>query len=358
MSVPRLSVVVPVYQSADMLRECLQAIAASSLDAGARELIVVDDGSRDDSGVVAGQFADRVLRVHDGPRGPASARNLGATHARGEVLVFVDADVVVSHTALEQLDELFTRDPGLTAAFGAYDTSPRDPGVVSQYRNLLHHFVHTQHAGPAVTFWSGLGAVRRRAFLDAGGFDARRFPRPECEDIELGYRLSDRGARMLIVPSVQGTHLKRWTLQGMLRTDLTARAIPWMHLLLERRGRPAMRVLNVSQTERWLTALIGVACGAVLAAALLADVRWLWLAIICIVCVLLGNARLLGWFVQTRGVRFAVRAAGLRLLFYVVSGAGALVALLTHHRQPSWPEPEPLPASPVPLLQSTDHAPA
>ncbi len=346
---PRVSVVVPVYRSANTLRECLQAISASSLDARMRELIVVDDGSRDDSGKVADAFADLVLHVDDGPRGPAYARNLGATRARGDVLVFVDADVVVSHTALTQFDELFTHDGELTAAFGAYDTQPRDPGLVSQYRNLLHHYVHTQHAGPAATFWSGLGAVRRQAFLDAGGFDANRFPRPLCEDIELGYRLTDRGHRIRLVPEVQGTHLKRWTLGGMLRTDLTARAIPWMHLLLERRGMPAARALNVNAVDTWLTLLAGVACGAAMLSLALRDVRWLWLSVFCIVCIVVANAPLLRWFAQLRGAGFALFAAGLRVLFYLVSGAGAAIALLTHHRQPAWP-------SPASLQQSTDHA--
>lgn len=348
-AVLRVSVVVPVYQSASTLTECLQAISTSSLNTNVRELIVVDDSSSDGSAAIANEHADVVLHVVGGPRGPAHARNLGAQQARGDVLVFVDADVVVSHTALAQLDELFTRDRELTAAFGAYDTSPRDPGVVSQYRNLLHHFVHTKHPGEAVTFWSGLGAVRRQTFLEVGGFDANRFPRPLCEDIEFGYRLTDRGHRMLLVPEVQGTHLKRWTLGGMLRTDLYARAIPWMHLLLERRGQRASRALNVNAVDMWLTALAGVACAAALLTVMLGDARWLWLVLFCIVCMVVGNAPLLRWFAGIRGAAFAVYAAALRVLFYVVSGLGAAIALLTHHRQPAWP-------APASLMESTDHA--
>ena len=58
--------------------------------------------------------------------------------------------------------------------------------MVSQYRNLLHHFVHQHGHAEASTFWAGCGAIRRAAFDAVGGFDAARFPRPSIEDIELG----------------------------------------------------------------------------------------------------------------------------------------------------------------------------
>jgi hypothetical protein len=74
-------------------------------------------------------------------------------------------------------------------------------------------------------------------FLAIGGFDTVRFPRPQIEDIELGYRLRDAGGRIVLDPTVQGTHLKQWTFWRMLRTDVIDRGIPWMRLLLERRGR-------------------------------------------------------------------------------------------------------------------------
>ena len=70
------------------------------------------------------------------------------------------------------------------------------------------------------TFWAGLGAIRRRAFLAAGGFDELRFPEPSIEDIELGMRLAADGAWIELDPSLQATHLKQWPLLRMLRTDL------------------------------------------------------------------------------------------------------------------------------------------
>lgn len=327
---PYLSVIVPAYRAEQTLPQCVHAIHESDFPDEARELIVINDGgSVNDGGP-------------DGPRGPAHARNVGAQRARGHVLVFVDADVVVSPRALSQFAALFRNDPGLVAAFGAYDTRPSAPGFVSQYRNLLHHYVHTQHPGPARTFWSGCGAVRRAEFLASGGFHSARFPKPLCEDIEFGYRLTDAGHRVRLVPQIQGTHLKQWTLGSMVRTDLFARAIPWMHLLIERRAVSREGALNLAVGERLLTATAGVLCLSLVLALVLADARWLLLSAVCIVMIVLGNAKLLAWFARERGWWFAVRVVPLRVLFHVVSGVGALVALLTHHRMPAWSAPSPL----------------
>ncbi len=109
---------------------------------------------------------------------------------------------------------VFTNEPDVSAVFGAYDTQPEAPQLVSQYRNLLHHFVHSQSAGEAETFWGGCGAIRREVFLEAGRYDEWSYPRPQIEDVELGHRVRALGHRILLRPEIQCTHLKRWTLRG------------------------------------------------------------------------------------------------------------------------------------------------
>src|SRR5207244_8179187 len=113
--------------------------------------------------------SDEILVVDDlQVPGPAAARNEGARRATGEVLVFVDADVVPHADAFRLIRGAFDGDPELVALFGSYDDAPPAPGAVSGFRNLLHHHVHQAGAGPAETFWAGLGAVGREAFLQAG----------------------------------------------------------------------------------------------------------------------------------------------------------------------------------------------
>jgi hypothetical protein len=209
----RLTAIVPATNTPPTLERCLAAIrsAADTPD----ELVVVERA---------------------GAGGPAAARNEGALTATGDIVVFVDADVEVHEDAFTRIRAAFEDDPELTAVFGSYDDRPGAPGVVSVFRNLLHHHVHQTSPGPAQTFWAGLGAVRREAFDAVRGFDSDRFKTPSVEDIELGMRLSASGRRIKLDPSIQGKHLKAWTMVSMVRTDLLSRGVPWVGLLLQHRS--------------------------------------------------------------------------------------------------------------------------
>lgn len=173
--------------------------------------------------------------------------------------MFVDADVAVAADALARLRRALASDPALTAVFGSYDDAPAARGLVSRFRNLLHHHVHQSSPGPATTFWSGLGAVRRRDFERLGGFDARRYGHASIEDVELGARLVAAGGRVALDPTAQGKHLKRWTLADMVATDFARRGVPWVRLLL--RSGTGSAALNLGRRHRLsaVTCVIGAA---------------------------------------------------------------------------------------------------
>ena len=207
---------------------------------------------------------EEIIIVTDPPNsGPALARNIGAAEANADVLVFVDADIVVHPDIFRRIRAAFYVDPDLTALLGSYDDGPQDPGAVSAFRNLLHHYVHRTQPGPAQTFWTGLGAVRREAFEAVGGFDAERYTVPSIEDIDFGRRLFARGARIDLDPRVQGTHLKHWSVRGMVKTDLLRRGVPWMSMLLRERSTSAS--LNLSSRHRVSTLACVVGVGALAA---------------------------------------------------------------------------------------------
>ena len=322
---PRLSVIVPNRDGAGFLAHSLPALRASDLPGDVWELIVVDDGSGDGSADVAGRFADLLVRRPEGG-GPAAARNHGVRQSRGDILVFIDADVSVHRDALRRLAQTFDTDD-VAAVFGSYDTSPRAPGLVSQYRNLLHHWVHSQGRGEAETFWAGLGAVRRDVFMAAGAFDETM---PQLEDIDLGYRLRALGHRILLRPEIQGTHLKHWTLRSMVLTDLFGRGVTWMRLHLEqgRRGRPG--TLNLRPGEKLYTLLAAGAALAVGVAVIGGQRRWLIAAALCLALVVVGNLPLFRWFARERGLRFAVSVVPLRLLYYLLNAIAAPIGFLHH----------------------------
>jgi len=326
---PSLSVVVPVRDGGRDFERCLQRLRESVVTDF--ELIVVDDGSTDDSAALALGAGATVVRIPT-PRGPAAARNLGAKAARSSLIFFLDADVAVHPSTLGLALARFEADPGLTALFGSYDDMPATPGFVSQYRNLLHHFVHQQGTfqqgiRPAHTFWTGCGMIRRDVFLEFGGFDPRLYPRPAIEDIELGYRLTRAGHRIVLARDVLATHYKRWTLPEMVRTDIFRRGVPWT-LLIKRTG-TIETDLNVKADQKASVALTGLT---LLAGLLCAVIPWAGIGLLIGPAVIVAlNLDFFAFLVRRKGAAFAVAALPLHLLYYSCCGFSVLIAQLYWH---------------------------
>lgn len=317
---PSISVIIPVYNGAAYLNSCLQAVAASNHRS--YECIVVDDGSTDGGRNIAAQFPTsvRVMHLAEGPRGPAYARNRGAEAARGAILFFLDADIVLSSGALRCVASLFQERTDVAAVFGSYDARPKAKGVISQYRNLLHHFVHQNGNREASTFWAGCGAIRRSVFEAIGGFDEKRFQRPSIEDIELGYRLRHSGYRILLEKRLQGTHLKSWNLYSLIRTDISCRAMPWSRLILETKKLP--NDLNLKLGQRVSFALVALAC--VFLALAVVQPQWLVASAAALITVGALNRKLYLTFFRQRGIFFTAACILLHLLYYLYSGLSYL----------------------------------
>ena len=266
-----LTVVVPAYNGGRELEECLAAITEGTRRPD--ELIVVDDASTDDSGPRAARRGARVITLAASPGRPMPATPACGSH--GDLIVFIDADVAVHADTLARLERRLRDDSTLVAVFGSYDDAPPAPELVSQYKNLQHHWVHQHACRDAQTFWAGCGAIRREAFLAIGGYDIA-FERPAIEDIELGLRLTDAGLRVELDREILCTHLKRWTLASLLQADIGGRAIPWCRQIA-RRGQ-APHDLNLSNAARWSGALSWLALLALCAAPWYGPLWFVWLA--------------------------------------------------------------------------------
>lgn len=286
---PRLSVIIPVYNSAHLLPACLESLHASHYRD--YEIILVDDASTDHTAELAATLPVRFLRLPC-RSGPAVARNRGSALARGDYLLFMDGDVAVHPETLGRIVDTFVRDAGIDAVFGSYDTDPAAANLFSQYKNLFHHFVHQQSREEAWTFWTGCGAIRRAVFLGMGGFDGS-CDRPCIEDIELGVRLHKAGHRIVLNKRIQVTHLKRWSLAGILKTDLWDRGVPWTQLLLREKIFP--NDLNLKLSQRICTVLTyGMLSAAAFGAWCSAGLLWsLVLGVVAIL--LLDYASQKGW---------------------------------------------------------------
>lgn len=338
-SQPELSVILPVYNGEAFLDRCLGALSRS--DFRRFECIVVDDGSTDNSAAIARKHGATVVLL-ERRGGPARARNRGVAVARGPIVVFLDADVCVHADTLALIVGYFRDHPEVDAVIGSYDDEPAEQGLVSQFKNLSHHYVHQRSRTEAWTFWAGCGAIRKTAFEHVGGFD-EGYTRPSIEDIELGSRLLTHGRRIQLERTIQVKHLKRWTLGSLVRTDLFDRGVPWVALLLHHRMMPSD--LNVTIAHRFNIALVYVAClllaaGTLTASGLLppspalpgAEVLVL-VALALVAVVVAIDAPLYRFFASRRGVMFALATVPLQWLYYGYCGLAVVLGLIGYARR-------------------------
>jgi GT2 family glycosyltransferase len=320
-----ISVIVPVYNGEAFITSSIPPLMAMVERSEVLEVIVVDDGSTDASVVIAQRLGARVISS-GGRMGPGGARNQAANLASGDLLWFVDADVVVHDDAAVNLHKTFDN-PEVVAVFGSYDTRPPAQNFFSQYKNLVHHYYHQHASDEASTFWSGCGAVQREHFLAANGFDVERYKYPSIEDIELGHRLIKAGGRIRLNREVQCTHLKVWRFGNLIHTEIFRRAIPWSRLIIGA-GEGIPNDLNVGMAEQARALVAGV-----LLLVLLAVVTGLATPIVLLFAVLLmlaANLDIARFFYRRGGCVFACCALAYHQVYYLYSAAAFAWVFLEH----------------------------
>lgn len=320
----RISAIMPVYNGARFAPQSLPPLLDMSRRGEVMEVIVVDDGSSDDSAGIATKLGARVLST-GGRTGVGAARNLAVDAAGGDVVWFVDADVVVHDNAAKIIARGF-EDPAVVAVFGSYDDTPPARNFLSQYKNLVHHYYHQRAKSEASTFWAGCGAVRKSAFTTVGGFDTKRYLLPSIEDIELGYRLRAAGGRIRLLKDLHGTHLKIWRFVGLIHTEMFSRAIPWTRLMLKQ-GK-LTGDLNISLGER-LKAVVAVG---LLLGVIATAIGWVspWALASILLVTGFANWRLVKLFFQRNGLLFSLAGLLFHQFYYLYSSTAFAYAWVIH----------------------------
>jgi glycosyltransferase involved in cell wall biosynthesis len=313
---PDVSVIVPAYNAAATLRRCLDSIFAQTKSDVV--VIVVDDGSTDATRQIAAQYPVRLLVIPKNS-GASAARNHAAKESRGHLLFFVDADVALAKGALVR-GRLSMEQPGVDAVIGSYDNEPAVNTIVSQFKNLAHHYFHQSSDPEATTLFGACCLIRRELFFAAGGFDETM---SAIEDVELGYRLSAHGADIRLERGLQVTHLKRWTLSLLVKTDMTQRAIPWTLLWLEHHHLP--KGLNFSRDQRW-AALLAAGMVALLPIAIFRPLALVPLAGLLLAAAWI-NRGLYSLFFRHGGTSLLVAGFLLQQLYYLYSLVGMIVGI-------------------------------
>lgn len=314
-----VSIIVPVHNSFGTLCRHLDSIMCSTYKD--YELILVDDGSQEDYREVLKRYPVVYKRLGQ-RRGSYYARNVGAEDARGDILVFLDADIVIRSDTLEKIVDIFSQSPDISALIGSYDDDPGAHDTISQFKFLCHHYIHQHERQYVGSFWTGCGAIRSKVFNELGGFNLNLFSSlNSVNDVDLGYRLKERGILVYNARHIQVKHLKKLNLLEWIRTDIFVRGLPWMKILWMHKD--FSRTLNinhrtmVSLVSAWLMFLFAAVClwihGAV------------WILGFLAALFLGTNYNLLKFLGQKRGCPFLLACVPLLFIYYFNCGLCVLL---------------------------------
>jgi len=240
---PRVSVVLPTFNRADMLAACLRALDAQRLSPADYEVVVVDDGSTDRTPAVIGQWTSRTgmaRRAYSRANGgPAAARNDGIRRARGALIAFLDDDCIPDADWLPSLLDAFPADASC-AGIGGRIVGASD-ALVARYVDWRGLLVH-QRSGDGIVYLVTANALfQKRCLLEVGGFD-ERFRWAGGEDPELARRLRARGYYLLATERARVVHRHRETFRELMDMATRYGRGAAIEAQLYGQSRPAQRV--------------------------------------------------------------------------------------------------------------------
>ena len=311
---PTVSVVIPAWSAERHLPACLAGLARQ-VDPPSFEILVVDDASPDRTAEVA---AGATVIRHEHNRGAAAARNTGARAARGEVLLFVDSDVVPEPGLLAGVAALF-EDTSVAAATGRYTAEPANPGRFARYkaRWTWHCWEQTgARTGRSSHLQGALAAIRADAFARVGGFD-ERYAGGNVEDYELSARLRAEGVAIVFDDRLGGAH--HFPGFRTVARNYWDRTRMWMRLA------PEQKAFSSGQANpRSAAAAVAALGGAATHAGSLLFPPLIVPALACDAAFLASTGGFLRYVAREDGLRFAAYAAGCHYALSAVVGAAAL----------------------------------
>lgn len=210
----KISIVIPAHNAENGIRQCLESIyLEQDMD---YEVIVVDDCSTDNTLEMVRSFPCKVVTLSK-HSGAAVARNEGTKHSTGEIILFLDSDVFLQKNALKYLRDSFEKHPEVDAIQAVYTKRPVIDNLPSLARNYYkYHKIERLSEGYIFGLNSYCFAIKKEIFQGIGGFS----PEAEgTEDVELGYRLTKSGYKILLNKNIQVKHAKSYTFFSLLRSD-------------------------------------------------------------------------------------------------------------------------------------------
>jgi glycosyltransferase involved in cell wall biosynthesis len=224
----QISIIIPTFNSAKVLQKCLESLINQTIDGETYEVIVVDDGSTDETKEVVARYP--VKYIYQQNRGPAAARNNGVRQAAGEIVLFTDADCEPQPNWIEEMIKPMNDDQ-VVGVKGTYKTRQKEliaRLVQIEYEHKYERMKKFKYIDFIDTYAAG---YLKDVFLKYEGFD-ERYPKASVEDQEFSFRLSHDGYKMVFNPDAIVYHRHSARLWDYLRKKY--KIAFWKAFLLKR----------------------------------------------------------------------------------------------------------------------------
>lgn len=306
------SVVIPSYNSSRTIGLCLKAVL--SMD-GNYEVIIVDDKSTDNSV----STVKRLMKSHKNLRlvelgrkaGAAGARNIGVKKAKGDIIMFTDADIICSKDTLTKAEGIISQNKDVAAFVAIFSPKLIHKDILSNYKHLYlcHYFIKQDDY--ITTLNTSLMFIRKGIFEKLGGFDQKLGV--IGEDVELGTRIVGNGHKILLCRSLAMEHLKEYSLGNFVRDELTrARKMfrIFLNAKLEKKPKTASNTYKLKPISLYISLALTAMMAAMAIAYLVTGFKPAFYAVLMLIAGFIAtNLSYWSYLKSQRGALFALKAS-------------------------------------------------
>ena len=210
----KISAIVPFYNSEETLRDCLECI--HSAEPSPNEVILIDDCSTDASASIAENFPFKIIH-NDINRERSICRNIGKDAAEGDIIVFIDSDVLIDRNVFGVIRSAFEKDPSLAGLSGIPGMESTYSNFSSRFKALYMNFVLTRHSGPVEYAHGCIQAYRADPVFGKDGMEFKDYV--PIEDIQFGLALCELGEKILLTSQISFVHKRYYSLLDLVKND-------------------------------------------------------------------------------------------------------------------------------------------
>ncbi|MCM8781787.1 MAG: glycosyltransferase [Candidatus Omnitrophica bacterium] len=331
MNMPFISVVIPVYNGEETIKRCMEAVRGQDYPKDRYEVIVVDDGSIDETRTIAQKYADIVIS-HSKNLGLSRARMDGMKVAKGEIIVNTDSDVVMFPNTLAKISAYFLENKNVDAVTGLLSKDQPNINFFSQYKNLYMNYIFKKLPEKVMFLYGSIHALRKEvAHLYSSGFDIG-------EDTAFGQRLTAFNKQIAFLKDLEVVHLKKYTLISFIKNDFLV-SFNWAKIFLKYKGwrqlgRNKMGFAHASKEQ-----LVSVILAPIILIFCLSNIVG-WPSFILTAFILLGwfvlNRRFISHLKKEKGLYFGIIAIFVTFVDNIIMASGSICGFFAYVKSKIW----------------------